>query len=44
MNYDAFINASFLLQGKADEFTTKTAGKRKEILADLLGVNVWDPV
>ncbi|HID45467.1 MAG TPA: hypothetical protein EYP34_06905, partial [Chromatiaceae bacterium] len=42
MNYDTFINASFLLQGKADEFTTKTAGKRKEILAELLGVNVWD--
>ncbi len=42
MNYDVFINASFLLQGKADEFTTKTANKRKEILADLLGVNEWD--
>jgi exonuclease SbcC len=42
MNYDTFTNASFLLQGKADEFTTKTAGRRKEILADLLGVNQWD--
>ena len=42
MNYDTFINASFLLQGKADEFTTKTPGKRKEILADLLGVSQWD--
>ncbi|MCA9938143.1 MAG: SMC family ATPase [Anaerolineales bacterium] len=42
MNYDTFINASFLLQGKADEFTTKTANKRKEILADLIGVNQWD--
>jgi exonuclease SbcC len=42
MNFDSFINASFLLQGKADEFTTKTANKRKEILADLLGVNEWD--
>jgi exonuclease SbcC len=42
MNYDTFINASFLLQGKADEFTTKTPGRRKEILADLLGVNEWD--
>lgn len=42
MNYDTFINASFLLQGKADEFTMKTANKRKEILADLLGVNRWD--
>ncbi len=42
MNYDTFINASFLIQGKADEFTTKTPGKRKEILADLLGVSQWD--
>ena len=42
MNYDTFINASFLLQGQADEFTTKTPGRRKEILADLLGVNEWD--
>ena len=42
MNYDTFINASFLLQGKADEFTTKTASKRKEILADLLGVSQWE--
>lgn len=42
MNFDSFINASFLLQGKADEFTTKTPNKRKEILADLLGVNEWD--
>lgn len=42
LTYDTFTNASFLLQGKADEFTTKTANKRKEILADLLGVNQWD--
>lgn len=42
MNYDTFANASFLLQGKADEFTTKTPNRRKEILADLLGVSQWD--
>jgi len=42
MNYDAFTNASFLLQGKADEFTTKTPNRRKEILADLLGVTQWE--
>lgn len=36
MNYDVFTNASFLLQGKADEFTTKTPDKRKEILAETL--------
>lgn len=42
MNYDVFTNASFLLQGQADEFTTKTPDKRKEILAEILGVNMWD--
>ncbi|CUS02499.1 putative nuclease SbcCD subunit C [Candidatus Promineifilum breve] len=42
MNYEVFTNASFLLQGKADEFTTKTPDKRKEILADILGVSIWD--
>ena len=42
MDYDVFTNASFLLQGKADEFTTKTANRRKEILADILGVSQWD--
>jgi DNA repair protein SbcC/Rad50 len=42
MNYDTFTNASFLLQDQADAFTTKTPGKRKEVLADLLGVNIWD--
>jgi len=42
MNYDVFTNASFLLQGKADEFTTKTPDKRKEVLADILDVRQWD--
>lgn len=42
MNFDTFINSSFLLQGKADEFTIRTPNRRKEILAELLGVNEWD--
>jgi exonuclease SbcC len=42
MNYDTFTNASFLLQGKADQFTTRTANQRKEILAELLGVTEWE--
>jgi DNA repair protein SbcC/Rad50 len=42
MSFDTFSNASFLLQGKADEFTTRSPNQRKEILADLLGVNRWD--
>ncbi len=36
MKYDTFINASFLVQGRADEFTRKTAGERKQVLADIL--------
>ena len=42
MNYDTFTNASFLLQGKADQFTTRTPNQRKEILAELLGVTDWE--
>jgi exonuclease SbcC len=42
MNYDIFVNASFFLQGQADEFTKRTPGKRKEILAEVLGVTQWD--
>ncbi len=36
MTYDTFINASFLLQGRADEFTSKTPAKRKEVFVDML--------
>ncbi len=42
MSYDVFTNASFFLQGKADEFTNQTAARRKEILAELLGVGRWN--
>ncbi|MEM7345708.1 MAG: SMC family ATPase [Chloroflexota bacterium] len=42
LDYDTFINSAFLLQGRADEFTTKTASKRKEILGDILGLGLYD--
>ncbi len=42
VDYDTFINSAFILQGRADEFTTKRPGKRKEILADILGLDVYD--
>ncbi|MGH2538604.1 MAG: AAA family ATPase [Candidatus Promineifilaceae bacterium] len=42
MRYDIFINASFLLQGQADLFTTATPAQRKTILAELLGVTEWE--
>lgn len=36
MSYTTFVNASFLLQGRADEFTSKTPTERKEVLAEIL--------
>ncbi|MEW5957902.1 MAG: SMC family ATPase [Chloroflexota bacterium] len=42
LDYDTFINSAFLLQGRADEFTTKPPGKRKEILSDILGLGLYD--
>ncbi len=42
MDYDTFINASFLLQGRADEFTIKPPAERKRVLADILGLSYYD--
>ena len=42
MDYDTFINSAFLLQGRADEFTVKPAGERKRVLADILGLGLYD--
>lgn len=42
MDYDTFINSAFLLQGRADEFTKKEPNRRKEILADILGLSLYD--
>jgi exonuclease SbcC len=41
MSYDTFINASFLLQGRADEFTARTPSERKQVLADILDLSVY---
>jgi len=42
LDYDTFVNASFFLQGKADEFTQKKAGERKAVLGNILGLEVWE--
>lgn len=42
LDYDTFINASFFLQGKADEFTQKNPSERKKVLANILGLEIWD--
>lgn len=42
MDYDTFINSAFILQGRADEFTQKSPGERKAILANILGLSRYD--
>ncbi|NNJ09473.1 SMC family ATPase [Chloroflexales bacterium ZM16-3] len=41
MSYRTFINASFLLQGRADEFTSRTPAERKQVLADILDLQEY---
>ena len=38
LDYDTFINASFFLQGKADQFTQQRPADRKRILSSILGL------
>ena len=42
LDYETFVNASFFLQGKADQFTQQKAGDRKRILGSILGLEVWE--
>ncbi len=42
LDYDTFINASFFLQGKADEFTQRKSSERKAVLSSILGLEIWD--
>ncbi len=42
LDYDTFINSAFLLQGRADEFTSKTPSDRKAVLASILGLDAYD--
>jgi exonuclease SbcC len=42
LDYDTFVNASFFLQGKADQFTQQNPGKRKEVLSNILGLEMWE--
>ena len=42
LDYDTFVNSAFLVQGRADEFTTKTPSQRKQVLANILGLWRWE--
>ncbi|WP_412063103.1 AAA family ATPase [Rubrivirga sp. IMCC45206] len=42
IDYETFINSTFLLQGRSDEFTKKRPGERKEILGKILALGRYD--
>ncbi len=42
MDYETFINSAFILQGRVDEFTRKSARERKQILSEVLGLSHYE--
>jgi DNA repair protein SbcC/Rad50 len=42
MDFETFTNASFFLQGKADQFAQQRPGDRKRILSSILGLEMWE--
>jgi exonuclease SbcC len=42
LDYDTFIHSAFLMQGRADAFTIKPPAERKQVLADILGLEQWE--
>jgi len=42
LDYETFVNSAFLVQGRADEFTTKTPSERKQVLGKILGLERWE--
>ncbi|CDK31012.1 AAA family ATPase [Candidatus Babela massiliensis] len=44
LDYDSFINSAFLRQGQSNEFSKKSPGDRKEVLANILGLNRFENI
>jgi len=42
IDYETFINSAFILQNRADEFTTKQPAERKRVLAEILNLREYD--
>lgn len=42
LSFDTFVNSSYLRQGRADEFTLKRPNERKEVLANILGLDQYE--
>jgi DNA repair protein SbcC/Rad50 len=42
LDYDTFVNVSFFLQGRADQFAQQPPTRRKDILSNILGLEAWE--
>jgi exonuclease SbcC len=42
LDYETFVNVSFFLQGRADQFAQQPPTRRKEILGAILGLETWE--
>ncbi len=42
LTHETFVNSAYLVQGQADEFTGKRPTERKQVLADILGLQEWE--
>ena len=42
MDYETFVTSAFILQGRADTFTRLEPSKRKDVLAKILGLEVYE--
>jgi DNA repair protein SbcC/Rad50 len=42
LTHETFVNSAYLVQGQADEFTGKRPTERKQVLADILGLQDWE--
>jgi len=44
LDFDSFVNSAFLRQGQSNEFSKKSPQERKEILANILGLNRYEGI
>ncbi len=44
LDYESFINSAFFKQNQSNEFSKKSAKERKEILANILGLNHFENI
>jgi exonuclease SbcC len=42
MEYETFVASAYILQGRADEFLRRNAAARKDTLAEILGLEVYE--